>query len=75
VPAKESSTQTSAKDLAIAAARMAADTRCTNVVLLDVSKVSPITDFLVIATGGSARQCGACATTSKNSPNPWDITH
>jgi len=35
---------------------MAAETRCTNVVLLDVTKISPITDYLVIATGSSARQ-------------------
>lgn len=35
---------------------MAADTRCVNVVVLDVSGVSPITDFFVIGTGTSARQ-------------------
>jgi len=56
VPATETSKQQSAKDFAIAAAKLAANTRCTNVVLLDVSAVSPITDFLVIATGTSARQ-------------------
>ena len=52
----ELTTQTSAKEFAVAAARMAADTRCTNVVVLDVSKISPITDYLVLATGSSARQ-------------------
>ncbi len=56
MPATEKQTQQSARDFALAAARMAADTRCTGVVLLDVSKVSPITDYLVIATGTSARQ-------------------
>jgi ribosome-associated protein len=35
---------------------MAANTRCHNVVILDVSGLSPVTDFYVIATGTSARQ-------------------
>ncbi len=35
---------------------MAADTRCVDVVVLDVSGISPITDYLVIGTGTSARQ-------------------
>ncbi|HEY8751559.1 MAG TPA: ribosome silencing factor [Tepidisphaeraceae bacterium] len=33
-----------------------ADTRCSNIVVLDVSATSPLTDFLVIATGTSPRQ-------------------
>jgi ribosome-associated protein len=33
-----------------------ADTRCSQIVVLDVSGVSPITDFLVIASGTSPRQ-------------------
>jgi ribosome-associated protein len=45
-----------ARQLAIELARMAADTRCTNVVVLDVSGLSPVTDFFVIATGTSNRQ-------------------
>lgn len=53
---KTTTNQTSAHDFAIAAAKMAADTRCTNVVVLDVRGISPITDYLVIATGTSARQ-------------------
>lgn len=44
------------RQLAIAVAKLAADTRCTNVVVLDVSSFSPITDFLVLATGTSPRQ-------------------
>ncbi len=52
----DTQTQTNAHDFAVAAAKMAADTRCSNVVVLDVSGISPITDFLVIATGTSARQ-------------------
>ena len=46
----------SAKSFALEAARLAANTRCTNVVVLDVSGLSPVTDFFVIATGTSPRQ-------------------
>jgi ribosome-associated protein len=56
LPASDTASQQAAKEFAIAAARMAADTRCVDVVVLDVSGVSPITDFLVIGTGTSARQ-------------------
>jgi ribosome-associated protein len=35
---------------------LAANTRCHQVVVLDVRGLSPITDFFVIATGTSARQ-------------------
>jgi ribosome-associated protein len=35
---------------------MAADTRARDVVVLDVTNLSPVTDFFVIATGTSARQ-------------------
>jgi ribosome-associated protein len=33
-----------------------ADTRCNSISVLDVSGISPLTDFLVIATGTSPRQ-------------------
>jgi ribosome-associated protein len=45
-----------AKQFAIDAARLLADTRCNHIVVLDVAGVSPVTDFLVIATGTSPRQ-------------------
>ena len=48
-----------ARQFAIDVARTAADTKCHNVVVLDVSGVSPITDFMVMATGTSARQMRA----------------
>jgi ribosome-associated protein len=35
---------------------MAANTRCHNVVLLDVRGVSPVTDYMILATGTSPRQ-------------------
>ena len=41
---------------AITLARLAAETRCTQVVLLDVRQRSPVTKFFLIATGTSARQ-------------------
>ena len=46
----------SARRFAVQAARLAANTNCQNVVVLDVSGVSPVTDFMVIATGTSPRQ-------------------
>jgi len=35
---------------------LAANTRCHNVVLLDVRGISPVTDYLLLATGTSPRQ-------------------
>ena len=45
-----------ARRFAIDAARLAAHTRCHSVVVLDVSGLSPVTDFFVLATGTSPRQ-------------------
>lgn len=45
-----------AKAFAVEAARLAANTRCHQVVVLDVRDLSPVTDFFVLATGTSARQ-------------------
>ena len=45
-----------ARQFAVELARLAADTRCTNVVVLDVSGLSPVADFFVLATGTSNRQ-------------------
>jgi len=45
-----------ARNFAIEAARLAANTRCHSVVVLDMRELSPVTDFFVIATGTSARQ-------------------
>lgn len=53
------------RKFAIEAARLAANTRGQDVVVLDVAGISPVTDFFVIATGTSARQmrtvCGEIA--------------
>lgn len=45
-----------ARRFAIEAARLAANTRCHNVSLLDVSGISPVTDYFLLATGTSPRQ-------------------
>src|SRR3989442_3396912 len=44
------------RQFAIEAARLAANTRCHNVVVLDVRGISPVTDYMVLATGTSPRQ-------------------
>ncbi len=45
-----------AKELSIAAARIAAERRCSDILVLDLRGKSPATDFFVIATGTSDRQ-------------------
>ncbi len=45
-----------ARQFAVDAARLAAHTRCHSVVVLDVTGLSPVCDFFVLATGTSARQ-------------------
>ena len=57
----ESSRIESSRRLSVDAARLAAATHCTNVVILDVRGLSPITDFLVIATGTSPIQMRSVA--------------
>ena len=44
------------RQFAIDAAKLTANTRCRNVVLLDVHGISPVTDYLILATGTSPRQ-------------------
>ena len=55
-PEKQASRLDAARQFAIQSARLAANTRCHNVAVLDVSGVSPVTDFLVLCTGTSPRQ-------------------
>ena len=56
VKAGEGSAKDAARQFAIDAARLAAATRGHQVVVLDVSTLSPVTDFYVLVTGTSARQ-------------------
>ena len=52
--AKKQKIQTEA--FALAAARLAAERHCTDIVVLDLKGKSPATDYFVIATGTSDRQ-------------------
>ena len=45
-----------ARKLAIAAARIAEDNNATDITVLDLRGVSPVTDYFVICTGTSSRQ-------------------
>jgi ribosome-associated protein len=47
--------------LATETARLAANTRCHNVIVLDVHGLSPVTDYFVIATGTSPLQMRSVA--------------
>ena len=53
--------QIDAEAFAVEAARLAADSRCREVIVLDLRGRSPVTDYYVIATGTSDRQLRAVA--------------
>jgi ribosome-associated protein len=61
VSTAESDRIEAARRFAVDAARLAAETRCADVIVLDVRGLSPITDFFVIATGTSERQMRSVA--------------
>jgi ribosome-associated protein len=50
-----------ARAFAIEAAQLAANTRCHNVVVLDVQGISPVCDFFILASGTSPRQMRSVA--------------
>lgn len=52
----KSATAAAARKLAIEAARIAQDSHCDDVVVLDLAKISPVTDYFVICTATSGRQ-------------------
>jgi len=52
---------------------MLADTRCHNVVILDVGGLSPVTDFMVIATGTSPRQMKSACDDLEEMAGPRDF--
>ena len=49
------------KALAVAAAKLSGERHCSDVVVLDLRKVTDITDYFVIATGTSDRQMRSVA--------------
>jgi len=50
-----------AKQFALAAAKLAGERHCTDIAVMDLTGVSPATDYFVIATGTSDRQMRALA--------------
>ena len=50
-----------ARVVALAAARVAEETRATDVRVLDIREITPVFDYFVIATGASRRQLHAMA--------------
>ncbi|MHC4325770.1 MAG: ribosome silencing factor [Planctomycetota bacterium] len=50
-----------AKAFALAAAKLAAERHCTDIVVLDLMDISPATDYFMIATGTSDRQMRSVA--------------
>jgi len=61
------------RDFAIEAARTLAARHCTDVVLLDVERISHVCDFILIATGTSDRQMKGLATELKHLGQDWDM--
>ncbi len=59
--AKKLSQTDEARRFAIDAARLAGDTRCQNIVVLDVRGLCQVTDYFVLATGTSAKQMRSVA--------------
>jgi ribosome-associated protein len=51
----------SARRLAVDAARLASDSHASDVLVLDLRGISPVTDYFVIATGTSGRQLRSIA--------------
>jgi ribosome-associated protein len=49
------------RQFAVDSARMLFNTRCHNVVVLEVTRISPVTDFLILATGTSPIQMKSAA--------------
>ncbi|MHC4294061.1 MAG: ribosome silencing factor [Planctomycetota bacterium] len=58
---KRTRTNEAARGLAIAAARLADQRNCEDVVILDLREISPVTDYFVICTGTSDRQMRSVA--------------
>ncbi|MGN6506910.1 MAG: ribosome silencing factor [Tepidisphaeraceae bacterium] len=56
VKKKHKAATADSRAFAIEIAKLANDSRCHSVVVLDVREVSPVTDFLVLGTGTSDRQ-------------------
>jgi ribosome-associated protein len=60
-PTRGAAGRISSRELAVELARLASDDKCTDVVLLDVRGLSPISDYVIVASGTSDRQMRAVA--------------
>ena len=65
--------RSNARRFAIEAARACADARCRDVSVLDVTGLSPMCDFLVIATGVSERQMATVAVEVEEVGRQFDL--
>jgi ribosome-associated protein len=64
---------TESRDLAVAAARAAADKKARDIVVLDVRDLIVITDYFVIASGGSDRQVRTVADAVEEALRPHGL--
>jgi ribosome-associated protein len=60
-PARKETGTDPARELALAAARVAEETRGSDIRVLDLRGITPVFDYFVIATGSSRRQMHAMA--------------
>ncbi|MHC5088839.1 MAG: ribosome silencing factor [Planctomycetota bacterium] len=58
---KTKKTRTEDKQLALDAAHIAGERNCTDITVIDLTGISPATNYFVIATGTSARQARTVA--------------
>jgi len=61
VAGKRTRARDGARKLAVAAARLAHEGNCDDIVVMDLREVSPVTDYFVICTGTSDRQMRSVA--------------
>ena len=58
---KTKKTRTEDKQLALDAARIARERNCTDITIINLTGISPVTNFFVVATSTSARQARTVA--------------
>ena len=66
--------KTAAKKLCIAAAKIAGELHCSDIMVLDLRGKSPATDFFVIATGTSNRQMKTVADEISYEARKWEYS-
>ena len=76
--AKKTGKPVTARQMAVQAARLAHDSHCEEVLVLDLRRQSPVTDYYIIATGTSDRQLRSVADDigrygSEHGYRPWHV--